>query len=224
LERYLTLAWESGATPIIVLTKADLCHDVQVKKMEVEALAVGVPVHVTSSTTKQGIHELQQYFDDGKTVALLGSSGVGKSTLTNLLLGYNKQTVNDVRGSDDKGRHTTTSRDLIVLERGMIIDTPGLREIQLWSSDDALSHTFEDIMELAKACRFRDCSHESEPGCAVKRGLENGELSRERYQSYLKLNKEISYLQNAGEYLRKKEEKMKMYRHQAAQQRKNKKG
>jgi len=208
IERYLTLAWESGANPIIILTKSDLCDDVEEKKHEVEDIAVGVPIHITSSVTNQGMDEIKEYFIEGKTIALLGSSGVGKSTMTNILKGKNVQSINTLR-NDDKGKHTTTSRDLIFLEKGMIIDTPGLRELQLWGSEDSLSQTFQDIKDLERDCKFRDCSHEVEPGCAVRNAIENQTLSIDRYQSYLKLTKEISFLNNSSEYLRNKEEKMK---------------
>ncbi|WP_338379241.1 ribosome small subunit-dependent GTPase A, partial [Enterococcus faecium] len=146
---------------------ADLCQNVEEKISEVETVAFGVPIHACSVKENTGIDQLKVYFDDHKTVALLGSSGAGKSTLTNALLGEEKQLVQDVRDGDDRGRHTTTHRELLLLKSGgIIIDTPGMRELQLWESDNALSHSFQDIEELAENCRFRDCSHKSEPGCA----------------------------------------------------------
>lgn len=214
LERYLTLAWESGAIPIIILTKSDLCENVEEKKRELEDIAVGVPIHITSSVTNKGIDKLKAYFVEGKTIALLGSSGVGKSTITNMLKGTNVQSVNTLR-NDDKGKHTTTSRDLIFLDKGMIIDTPGLRELQLWGSENSLSQTFQDIKDLEEDCKFRDCTHETEPGCAVRVALNNQTLTMNRYQSYLKLTKEISFLNNSSEYLRNKEEMMKNFRKEA---------
>ncbi|WP_217588250.1 ribosome small subunit-dependent GTPase A [Lentibacillus saliphilus] len=222
IERYLTLVWESGANPVIILTKADLCTDADEKLREVEDIAIGVPIHLTSSVTNQGIGDIKHYFTEGQTIGLLGSSGVGKSTLTNILLGHDQQSVNTIR-QDDKGRHTTTSRDLILLEKGMIIDTPGMRELQLWSSDEGLSQTFQDIKDLEMACKFRDCTHDREPGCAVKGAIEDGTLRSDRYESYLKLNREIEYLTNSTAYIKNKEHKMKQYRHQASKNRQLKK-
>jgi ribosome biogenesis GTPase / thiamine phosphate phosphatase len=195
IERYLIMAWESGATPIIVLSKADLCDDVETKLAEVEAVAFGVPTYVTSSIENKGLEPLHQYLRVGQTVALLGSSGAGKSTLTNYFLGGEKQIVQDVREGDDRGKHTTTHRELVVLPNGgLIIDTPGMRELQLWESDDASEQVFHDIHELEDQCRFRDCTHGSEPGCAVKNAIADGTLAQARYDSYLKLQKELAYL------------------------------
>jgi ribosome biogenesis GTPase / thiamine phosphate phosphatase len=195
IERYLLLTWESGANPVIILSKADLCHDIAEKILEVETVALGVPIIVISALESKGIENLQDYLQPGKTVALLGSSGVGKSTISNILLGIDKQIVQEIRSGDDKGKHTTTHREMILLPNGSIlIDTPGMRELQLWESSDGVSESFSDIESLTETCRFRDCKHEKEPGCAVHLAIENGELSIERLTSYKKLLKELAYL------------------------------
>lgn len=195
IERYLLLTWESGANPVIILSKADLCENIAEKIVEVETVALGVPIIVISALENAGIENLQGYLQPGKTVALLGSSGVGKSTITNILLGMEKQTVQEIRTGDDKGKHTTTHREMILLPNGAIlIDTPGMRELQLWEGSDGVSESFSDIESLMNLCRFRDCKHEKEPGCAVHRAIEAGELSEERLYSYKKLLKELAYL------------------------------
>ncbi|WP_027339810.1 ribosome small subunit-dependent GTPase A [Halonatronum saccharophilum] len=201
IERYLTIVWESGANPVIVLSKADLCPDVDSKIMEVEGVAFGVPVHPISSLTDEGIGDLSQYLQEGETVALIGSSGVGKSTLVNKLIGEERLKVQDIREDDDKGKHTTTHRELIPLkEGGVIIDTPGMREIQLWDGGEGLKDTFGDIEELASRCHFNDCNHDSEPKCAVKRAIEEGELPQERLKSYRKLQRELEYIELKKKY------------------------
>lgn len=192
IERYLIMAWESGADPVIILSKADLCDDLEEKLMEVERTAVGVPIHVISTVDGRGLDELNQYLIPGRTIALLGSSGVGKSTLINHLAQKELQKTNEVREYDDRGRHTSTSREMFVLDSGTImIDTPGMREIQMWSGEDGLTEAFEDIEKLAAQCKFTDCKHKKEPGCAVREAIENGTLSSERFESYIKLQKEI---------------------------------
>lgn len=194
LERYLLVAYDSGANPIIVLTKKDLCNDLSVKISMVEEIAYGVPIYSVNSTNGEGIDEIKDIVSEGKTVSLLGSSGVGKSTLLNALLGESKQATAGVREGDDRGKHTTTHRELFFLPSGgMIIDTPGMRELQLWGGDEHISSTFSDVDEFAKSCKFSDCKHESEPGCAVQLAIQNGELEQVRLASYRKLMKELAY-------------------------------
>ena len=194
LERYLTVAWESGARPVIVLNKIDKCNDAQEKKSEVEQIAHGTDIFLISAKHNIGIEPLRTMLTAGTTGVLLGPSGVGKSTITNLLVGKDYAQTQEVREWDDRGRHTTARRELVILPGGgLIIDTPGLRELQLWEGETGLEEVFEDIEELAAQCRFRDCKHISEPDCAVKRALEEGTLQLERYESYKKLQREISY-------------------------------
>ena len=195
LERYLTLAWESGARPVFVLTKADLSDDVEQAVADVESIAFGVPVVAISSVTGEGLADLQAHLGPGVTAALLGSSGVGKSTLVNRLAGEELLATREIR-DDGKGRHTTTRRELVQLPDGtLVIDTPGMRELQLWVADDGLEEAFEDVTELFGRCRFTDCAHDTEPGCAVKEALADGTLSLERWESYLKLQREIAHLE-----------------------------
>lgn len=195
LERYLLLAWESGANPVIILSKADLCRDLEDKIREVESVAMGVPIHAISAEQQEGLDQLDSYIQLGKTIALLGSSGVGKSTLTNALYGEEKQDVKTIRKGDDKGRHTTTHRELILLNSGgIVIDTPGMRELQLWEADEGLGQSFSDIEKLILHCKFNDCKHETEPGCAVQHALSEGILDEGRFKSYVKLQRELAYL------------------------------
>ena len=191
IERYLVTIWESGAVPEIVLTKADRLEDPWPLVAEVEAVALGVPVHVVSALTGQGCDSLRARFGPGTTAVLLGSSGVGKSTLVNRFAGRELMAVTETRADDDEGRHTTSHRELIELPGGgMVIDTPGIRELQLWDGD-GIDEAFSEIDELAGACRFNDCTHASEPGCAVAAALASGELPRERYESWRKLRREL---------------------------------
>lgn len=195
IERYLVIAWESGANPIIILSKSDLCERVDDAVNDVQVVATGVPVHAISVVTGHGLGDLAQYFKHGQTVALLGSSGVGKSTLINHLAGVDHLKVQTVREHDDRGRHTTTHRELVLLSTGgLVLDTPGMRELQLWDGDESLHLVFDDIESLAGKCFFSDCRHQDEPRCAVREALVAGTIDAGRYQSYEKLQKELKYL------------------------------
>ena len=194
LERYLTLIWDSGAKPVLILNKADLIETHQQIVEDINDIALGVPIHVTSAHLNQNVDELKSYIKEGQTIALLGSSGVGKSTLINRIIGKEKFKVLDTSSDPSKGRHTTTHRELVVLEQGgILIDNPGMRSVQLWDGESGLSQSFEDIEQLAVHCRFNDCKHKTEPGCAVIEALTQGEVSQERYESYLKLQQELEY-------------------------------
>ena len=211
LERYLVTVWESGAAPEIVLTKSDRFDDVAAMVAEVEAVAVGVPVRVVSAVTGAGVAEVRERVGPGRTAVLVGSSGVGKSTLINRWLGEELLATSETRSDDDEGRHTTTRRELLLLPGGgIVIDTPGIRELQLWdaSASGALEETFADVEELAATCRFHDCAHGVEPGCAVQAALADGSLPRERYASWQKLQRELrSIAIRADARLRKEERK-----------------
>jgi ribosome biogenesis GTPase len=189
LERYITTAWDSGAEPVVVLTKADLCPDVADAMLQVESVAIGVPVYPISNVTGIGVEELTTHLRPGRTIVLLGSSGVGKSSLLNLLAGEDLMRTSAL-AADGTGRHTTTHRELVQLPGGALaIDTPGLRELQFWEGD--LSAAFEDIDALAADCRFRDCAHAREPGCAVLAAIDDGTLALDRLRSWRKLQREL---------------------------------
>ncbi|MBC7960043.1 MAG: ribosome small subunit-dependent GTPase A [Vallitaleaceae bacterium] len=196
LERYLIVAWDSGATPVIILSKSDLCEDADEKIEAVEEIAPGVQVHSISALEAEGMEQLKQYLGEGKTIALIGSSGVGKSTLLNTLAGEELLKVSGIREDDDRGKHTTTHRQLVLLPSGgMILDTPGMRELQLWQADEGIDHVFSDIQSLADQCKFTDCKHESEPGCAVLSAISSGIMKSDRLESYIKLKKELAFVE-----------------------------
>ena len=195
VERYLAQCWESGAKPVVVLNKADACEDTRGKAAVMERVALGTSVFAVSAKTGEGFSELEEILRPGQTLVLLGSSGVGKSTIANRLLGGAIQEVWPVRESDSKGRHTTTARELFVLPGGaLLMDTPGLREMQLWDSEDGVAQTFAEIDALAAQCRFGDCRHEGEPACAVQAALEAGALDAARLENWRKLLREQDFL------------------------------
>ena len=194
LERYLAAGWESGAQPVIVLNKSDLAQELESEVAAVEAVAFGVPVHPVSCLDDVGIQELEQYLTGSRTAALLGSSGVGKSSLLNRLLGWERQEVRSIRLGDERGRHTTTHRELVPLPAGgLVLDTPGMRELGLWAAGAGVDEAFSDVAALAGECRFNDCGHETEPGCAVRAAIAADQLDEERLESYRKLQRELRH-------------------------------
>jgi ribosome biogenesis GTPase len=207
LERYVTLAWQSGALPVIILTKADLVDDCSQQLQAAQKVAPGVAVHAISVVDGYGLDALNEYLMPCKTIVFIGSSGVGKSTLVNALAGQEIMAVQEIREDDSKGRHTTTRRQLIMLPSGaMIIDTPGMRELGMWDVSTGLGEAFVDVERYFGQCRFTDCRHQAEPGCAVRAAIASGELPRERWESYLKLKREARFAEDKAEYLRQKEQ------------------
>jgi len=200
IERLLTLVWDSGASPVVVINKSDLCEDPEIYKSEAESVSMGVSVIISSAATGLGLDEIRTVLGKGKTGLFIGRSGVGKSALTNALMEENISETGNVRGDDRKGRHTTTSRDMFLLPWGaLLIDSPGIREIQLTGDISSVAETFSDIEEAAKGCRFSDCGHDSEPGCAVQESIQAGIISEERYRAYTKHLNEVRYQQRRGD-------------------------
>ena len=208
LERYTAAVWDSGASPVVVMTKSDLADNALEKQTEIERTLPGVETVLTSAFNCDTAG-LDKYLQRGKTIAFAGSSGTGKSTLINLLLGERRFDTAEI-DKNDRGIHTTTSRQLVRLPQGaMLIDTPGMRELGMWHQAEGIEKTFSDIRELMGRCRFSDCSHTNEPGCAIKSAIASGELSKERWDAYMKLENENSYSENADSYLAQKEKKFK---------------
>ncbi|NLB39033.1 MAG: ribosome small subunit-dependent GTPase A [Clostridiales bacterium] len=205
LERYLTLAWDSGGMPVVLLTKADLKTDIAAITRQVGAVATGAPVIAVSAVTGQGLEDLQAYLQPGRTIVLLGSTGVGKSTLVNTLSGQDVMAVREIREDDSRGRHTTTHRQLILLPGGaMLIDTPGMRQMGMWDVDGGLDESFADVTQYLGQCRFDDRSHASEPGCAILAAIADGALPPDRWESYQRLKDEARYADDRAAYLKEK--------------------
>lgn len=208
MERYIAMSWDSGAIPVVVLTKTDLCENIGEKILQTQAVVAGADI-VTVSSLTDDYDSVKMYLKPGKTIAFLGSSGVGKSTLINKLIGEDIIATAAIR-NDDKGRHTTTHRELITLSNGAyVIDTPGMRELGMWNNESGIEMAFWDIEDLIAQCRFSDCTHKNEPGCAIIKALEDGSLKESRWNSYRKLQAENEYSANESEYLKAKKNKFK---------------
>lgn len=207
IERYLSIIWDSGANAVIILNKADICGDYEDKVVEVKSICPHVPVYAISAEDEWGLDRIKAHISPGLTISLIGSSGVGKSTLINALVGDNLLSVGEIRKADSRGRHTTARREMVLLpDGGILIDNPGLRDIKIYGREESLDKTFEDISELEKHCRFRDCKHDTEPGCAVKAAIEDGSLDMERLESYRTLSKELAFVNVRREQRRKMED------------------
>jgi ribosome biogenesis GTPase / thiamine phosphate phosphatase len=227
IERYLILAWESGSQPVVVLSKSDLSSDVETKVAQSASVARDVPVHAVSVVDGSGLDALATYLRFGETIALLGSSGAGKSSLANFFIGFDRQTVKAVRENDDRGQHTTRRRELILLAQGgLLLDTPGMRELQLWEGSGGVQNTFDEIEELALSCYFGDCQHTSEPRCAVRDALSDGRLDKERLESYLKLQSELRHFRLKHDQLARRAEKQQVKKlgHYAKERSREKRG
>jgi len=196
LERFITMAWESGAIPVVLLTKSDLCENIEEKLKEAKEAAIGVDIHCISCLDETAAKIVHNYIKPGQTVAFLGSSGVGKSTIINRLLGEDRLDTQEISDMGDRGRHTTTNRELILLpDGGIVIDTPGMREFHILDAEESIGTAFSDIESFSKNCRFSDCTHTTEPQCAVKEAILNGSLSEKRYNNYMKLKKEAEFVE-----------------------------